>query len=204
MLSKQYDISTKEALDILIREKLELSQVKTMNIQIDDFTISQQINDIAAKNNMTLQNFHNALKSQGISPETYRAELKKKMQIDKLYQYILSSKYQPTNDDEALLYYNKNQKEFIRFGSFDVVRFESKDAQDLENILFEVTKNEISDQVNIENVANENAQPNDENAANTGALSENKINENETLSQTNQSVELSENENTNVGEEIAH
>jgi parvulin-like peptidyl-prolyl isomerase len=181
----------------LIREKLELSQIKAMNIQIDDFTLSQQINDIASKNNMTLQNFHSALKSQGISPETYRSELKKKLQTDKLYQYILSSRYQPTNDDEALLYYNKNPKEFIRFDSFDVVRFESKNARDLENIVFETTQNQTFEQAGIETATNENAQTNNENATDTDMLSEN-----ETLSQSNQNVQDLENEDANIGKEI--
>jgi hypothetical protein len=133
-LSKQLNIQTKEALDILIRQKLELSQIKFMNIQVSDYDINQQINEIAAKNNLSIQAFYDALKNEGVTSDVYKAELKQKMQQDKLYQYILSSKFQAANEDDLLLYYNKNQHEFTRFESFDVIKFESQDAKDLENI----------------------------------------------------------------------
>jgi hypothetical protein len=152
ILSKQYNISTKEALDLLVRQKLELSQINTMNIQVDDFTLNQQINDIASKNNMSLQSFYNALAAEGISKETYRSELKQKLQRDKLYQYVLSSRFQNVNEDEALLYYNKNPNEFVRFQSFDVVKFESKSAQNLEYI-------DVSSNENIETIESMGADP---------------------------------------------
>ncbi|MDR2635985.1 MAG: hypothetical protein LBC08_04050, partial [Campylobacteraceae bacterium] len=104
-LSKQFDISTKEALEILIQEKLELSQIKQMNIQVDDFMLNQQIEAIAAKNNMSVQNFYSALFKEGISADTYRSELKQRMQRDRLYQYILSSKYENIDEDRLLVYY---------------------------------------------------------------------------------------------------
>lgn len=141
-LSKQFDIQTREALDILIRQKLELSQIKTMNIQVSDYDINQQIGEIAAKNNLSIQAFYNALKNEGIPTDVYKAELKKKMQQDKLYQYVLSSKFQAANEDDLLSYYNENQKEFMRFDSFDVIKFESQDAKDLENIYKKPANNE--------------------------------------------------------------
>jgi parvulin-like peptidyl-prolyl isomerase len=143
-VSKQFDIQVKEALEILIRQKLELSQIKTMNIQISEYDINRQINEIASKNNLGVQAFYNLLKKEGIAVDAYKAELKQKMQQEKLYQYILSSKFQAANEDDLLSYYNKNQKEFTKFESFDVVKFGSKDAGDLENISVNSKENEAS------------------------------------------------------------
>jgi parvulin-like peptidyl-prolyl isomerase len=141
-LSKQFDIQTKEALNILIRQKLELSQIKTMGIQVSDYDVNQQINEIAAKNNLSVQAFYNVLKNEGITPDIYKAELKQKMQQEKLYQYVLSSKFQAVSEDELLLYYNKNQQEFTRFDSFDVIKFESQNAKGLENIFVKAKSSE--------------------------------------------------------------
>ncbi|MDR1615257.1 MAG: hypothetical protein LBS26_06825 [Campylobacteraceae bacterium] len=136
-LSNQYNIPTKEALDILIRQKLELLQIKQMNIQVDDFTLNQQIEQIAEKNNMSVQNFYKLLLSEGISADIYRSELKQKMQRDKLYQYIISGKYENIGEDQLLVYYNNNPKEFVKFESFDVIKLEGDNAQNLADISYE-------------------------------------------------------------------
>jgi DNA-binding phage protein len=163
-LSKQFNMQTREALDILIREKLELSQIKAMNIQVSDYDINQQMNEIAAKNNLSVQAFYKALSNEGITSDTYKAELKRKMQQEKLYQYVLSSKFQAANEDEFLLYYNKNKKEFTRFESFDVVRFESQNAQDLEDISVKSKNSEESTQADIKQIQ-DNAMQIDESAS---------------------------------------
>ncbi|MDR0665967.1 MAG: hypothetical protein LBF71_01005 [Campylobacteraceae bacterium] len=139
-LSKQFDIPTREALDVLIREKLELSQIKQMNIQIDDFILNQQIEAIAAKNNMNVQNFYSALLREGISVDAYRSELKQKLQRDRLYQYILSSKYENIDEDKLLIYYNNNPMEFTKFESFDVVKIEGENADDIAAVFYDDQK----------------------------------------------------------------
>jgi hypothetical protein len=102
-----------------------------MNIQVDDFTLNQQVETIAAKNNMSVQDFYRVLLSEGISADAYRLELKQNMQREKLYQYIISGKYEVIDEDQLLVYYNNNPKEFLRFESFDVIKLESADAQNL-------------------------------------------------------------------------
>jgi parvulin-like peptidyl-prolyl isomerase len=141
-LSKQYNISSKEALDILVRQKLELSQIKQMNIQVDDFALNQQIEAIAAKNGVSVQEFYRLLLGEGLSADAYRMELKQTMQREKLYQYIMSGKYQSIEDDHLLAYYNANPEEFKRYESFDVIKFESYDDQNLVNISNESADNQ--------------------------------------------------------------
>jgi parvulin-like peptidyl-prolyl isomerase len=159
-LSSQYDIPTKEALEILIRQKLEVSQIKQMNIQVDDFVLNQQIETIAAKNNMTIQSFYGALLREGVSADAYRAELKQKMQRDRLYQYILSSKYENIDEDKLLVYYNNNPVEFTRFESFEVVKFESADAEELAELLYGKDGQADENQTDANEVATDEAAAN--------------------------------------------
>jgi parvulin-like peptidyl-prolyl isomerase len=132
--SKQYNVEPRNAVDLLVRQKLELSQIKNMNIEISDFDIEQQINQIATRNNMSTQGFLSALAAQGINAQEYRNDVKLKMQRDKLYQYIVRDKFQAFNKDDVLDYYNKNQHEFTRVESFDVTRFQSKNVDSLKNL----------------------------------------------------------------------
>ncbi|MDR1007696.1 MAG: hypothetical protein LBL65_03930 [Campylobacteraceae bacterium] len=158
-LSKQFDIPTREALEVLIREKLELSQIKQMNIQVDDFVLNQQIEAIAAKNNMSVQSFYGALFREGVLADTYRSELKQKLQRDRLYQYILSSKYENIDEDKLLVYYNNNLIEFTRFESFDVVKIEGANADDIAAVFYDdkADKNptDAAAKIGDENLTNE-------------------------------------------------
>jgi hypothetical protein len=159
-LSKQYNISSKEALDILVRQKLELSQIKQMNIQVDDFALNQQIEAIAAKNNLSVQEFYRLLLGEGISADAYRLELRQTMQREKLYQYIMSSKYQNIEDGQLLAYYNNNPEEFKRYESFDVIKFESNDDKSLANASHESAAADNNQTIKLSNetifAANEN------------------------------------------------
>jgi hypothetical protein len=172
-LSKQYNISSKEALDILIRQKLELSQIKQMNIQVDDFALNQQIEAIAAKNNMGIQEFYRLLLSEGISADTYRLELKQTMQREKLYQYIMSNKYQNIEEEQLLFYYNNNPEEFKRYESFDVVKFESDNDKNLINVSYESAAADNNQTIRL---SNEKIFSADENPNIIVALSMTKIN----------------------------
>ncbi|MDR0762653.1 MAG: hypothetical protein LBF13_06360 [Campylobacteraceae bacterium] len=148
-LSKQFNIPTREALEALIMEKLELSQIKQMNIQVDDFVLNQQIEAIATKNNMSVQNFYSALLREGIPADTYRSELKQKLQRDKLYQYILSSKYENIDEDKLLVYYNNNPIEFTRFESFDVIKIEGANADDIAAVFYDDKKTDEAQTDNL-------------------------------------------------------
>lgn len=132
--SKQYNVEPKNAIDLIVRQKLELMQIKNMRIDVSSFDIDEQINQIATRNNMSTQGFYNALTAQGISVSEYKNDLKLKMQRDKLYQYIIRERLQAFNKNDVLDYYNKNQNEFTRVESFDVTRFQSKDFDKLKNL----------------------------------------------------------------------
>ncbi|MDR2100482.1 MAG: hypothetical protein LBP40_06640 [Campylobacteraceae bacterium] len=163
-LSKKYNISSDEALDVLIREKLELSQIKQMNIQVDDFALNRQVEAIAAKNSLSVQEFYRLLLTEGVSADAYRLELRQSMQREKLYQYILSSKYQNIEEEQLLAYYKNNPEEFRRFESFDVIKFESAEVEALANVSVNMNMNisneSVQDNASI-NISNETTQSND-------------------------------------------
>ena len=129
--SQRFQISKKEALDILVRQKLEDSEIKKQGISVDGFEIDQHIDKLAINNQMSTYDFLNMLRSKNIDTLEYKEEIKKKLQRDKLYQKIVRDKMKQLSDGELLAYYNENQNEFSQAASFDVSIYSSANQQSL-------------------------------------------------------------------------
>ena len=56
-------VSTKESLDVLIRQKLEDAQIKKLNISASDFEVESYIKKLATKNGISEFKFFEMLKS---------------------------------------------------------------------------------------------------------------------------------------------
>lgn len=132
--SGRFNISKKEALDILVRQKLEESEIKKLNIGVDSFEVDQYIENIAISNNVSQFDFFNMLKSKNIDVVEYKEDVKSKIKRDKLYKKIVSNKMQQMGDSELLAYYNDNLGEFSQASSFDVTVYTSNNQQNLTSI----------------------------------------------------------------------
>ena len=129
--SQRFNISKKESLDILVRQKLEDSEIKKLGISIDNFEVDQYIENLAISNNMSQYDFLNMISSKNINISEYKEDLKKKLQRDKLYKKIVSTKMQQMGDGELQAYYNENLNEFSQAAAFDVTIYTSTNQQSL-------------------------------------------------------------------------
>ena len=129
--SQRFNISKKESLDILVRQKLEDSEIKKLGITVDNFEIDQYIENLAISNNMNQYDFLNMIRSKNIEISEYKEDLKKKLQRDKLYKKIVSTKMQQMSDGELQAYYNDNLNEFSQASAFDVTIYTSANQQSL-------------------------------------------------------------------------
>lgn len=132
--SQRFKISKKEALDILVRQKLEDSEIKKQNIDVDGFEVDQYIEKLAINNQMNQYDFLNMLRSKNIDISEYKEEIKKKLQRDKLYQKIVHNKMKQLSDGELQAYYNENLNEFSQAAAFDVTIYTSANQQSLASI----------------------------------------------------------------------
>ncbi|MBV5279254.1 MAG: peptidyl-prolyl cis-trans isomerase [Campylobacteraceae bacterium] len=132
--SGRFNISKKEALDILVRQKLEESEIKKLNISVDAFEVDQYIENLAISNNVSQFDFLNMIKSKNIDVAEYKEDVKSKIKRDKLYKKIVSNKMQQMGDSELLAYYNDNLGEFSQASSFDVTVYTSNNQQNLTSI----------------------------------------------------------------------
>lgn len=130
----RFNLSKKEALDILVRQKLEDSEIKKLAISVDNFEVDQYIENLAISNNMNQYDFLEMLRSKNINVTEYKDDLKKKLQRDKLYKKIISTKMQQSNENELRAYYDDNQGEFSQATAFDVTIYTSADQQALQSL----------------------------------------------------------------------
>ncbi len=129
--SQKYKVSKKESLEILVRQKLEQSQIKKLGITADIFEVDNYIDNLASKNNMSQYEFLNMLKSKDIKITDYKKELKNKIKTDKLYQTIYRDKIKGIEESELKKFYDDNQEEFKLAGSFDVNIYTAQNPNDL-------------------------------------------------------------------------
>ncbi|MCD8477464.1 MAG: SurA N-terminal domain-containing protein [Sulfurospirillum sp.] len=129
--SQRFNLSKKEALDILVQQKLEESEIKKLGINIENFEVDQYIEKLAANNSMSQTDFIAMLKSKNIDIYEYKDELKNKLKRDKLYQKIVSTKLQQMGDGELKAYYNENLHEFSQASGFDVTIYTSANQESL-------------------------------------------------------------------------
>ncbi|MEA1880425.1 MAG: peptidylprolyl isomerase [Campylobacterota bacterium] len=109
-VKKQLSLSKKEAIDILIQDRLQKFAMK--DIVIEETLIDKKIENIAAQNSVTIKKMQKILKQQGTSWTQYRESIDESLKKEKFYQdKVIASIPEPT-EDEIKLFYNKHKKSF--------------------------------------------------------------------------------------------
>ncbi len=129
--TQTHHISQDQAIDFLIAQRLKIQEIQRLNIKIDDMRIEQEIEAIAAQNQMTYQQFVSALYREGIEFGTYKKQLKDQIETRELMRNVLLSA-DISNEDKMREYYNTHKDEFIAPTHVQTIRYVSKDPQLLE------------------------------------------------------------------------
>jgi len=78
------DILIKQVLERMIMVKLQTQFAERTGIKVDDETLNQTINRIAAENNLSLSQFRNILEKDGINYENFREDIRNEITITQL------------------------------------------------------------------------------------------------------------------------
>jgi hypothetical protein len=154
-----YKVSVDEAIDLLIQQRLEESEIKRLGIVVDDFDVKEEIKKIASSNSLSVFDFLDMLKSRGIDKDDYEKELKEKLKKQMLYRKIVSQRAQRPSDEEMLRYYKNNKDEFSSPELFEVTKYISSSKE----ALLEAIKNPMKkfQEVNVidEKIETKNINP---------------------------------------------
>ena len=105
----------REALEMMIDEKLQIQQGKKMGFEVDDITVDAAIKNIEKKNSLENGQLESMLESEGKSVEAYRNNVRDQILISKITGFELGSRVN-ISKRKIEKYYHDRQKEFWESG----------------------------------------------------------------------------------------
>ena len=94
------DALRRQALDLLIAQKIQLQMAAERGITVDNLAMQQAEENVARQNSLTVAQMHSRLQQEGIPLAAFRADLKKQLTIQKLREAEVDSKVR-VNDLEV-------------------------------------------------------------------------------------------------------
>jgi len=132
-LQKQMGVSKKQAVDLLIQDRLQKSAMKKITIPESD--IDMKITQIAAQNNLTVPKMQKLLKQQGTSWNKYRRSIKESLKKQKFYREKVAATVARPSEDELKLFYENHKKEFIIPRSLSMIEYSAGSEAALKQFL---------------------------------------------------------------------
>lgn len=132
-LMKSSNIDAEKASDILIRKKLEASEIAQRKIEVSSTEVYDDIKQTAAKNNMSVSDFYEAVReSNGLSSTELKEKIREKLLGQKLYAAIAYSNISEPSDSEIEEYFELNREKFAHPSAFSVVIYAAKEKARLQ------------------------------------------------------------------------
>lgn len=124
-------LSKKQALDTLIRKKLEEIEIKKRDIGVSEDEVYDEIRRLAAANKMSIAQFYDVVReSNGLDSSQLKEKIKARLLAQKLYQSIAMSKMKEPSENEIKEYFKLHKSEFVHPAFFDVTIYTAP-SQDL-------------------------------------------------------------------------
>ena len=125
--------SVKQAVDRLIRTKLESIEAKKRQISVSNQEVLNDLKQMAGQNNMTLAQLYEAMSSaRNLSESQTKTKTREKLLKQKLFNAIAMSEMEEPTDEEVEEYYNLHLKEYQMPKSIDTVVYSSQNREALQ------------------------------------------------------------------------
>ena len=131
----KFKLNKKDALDLLILNKLKENEIKRLNIKVSDSDVDNEINNIILSNKITKDILKNSLKSRGVEFEDYKKELKEIILDRELIRKILQSNTNIASESELKKFYTQNEDKFSIPLKIKVTTYISNNELDLQKVL---------------------------------------------------------------------
>jgi peptidyl-prolyl cis-trans isomerase SurA len=86
------DVLKKQLLDRLILRNIQLQMAKRGSIRVDDETLNRTVENIAAQNRMSLEQFRQTLAREGLDYEDFRENMREEITVNRLQQRQVTSR----------------------------------------------------------------------------------------------------------------
>ena len=126
-------IDAKKASDILIRKRLEELETQERKITVNSSEVYDDIKKTAARNNLNISEFYEAVReSNGLSSTELKEKVKYKLLSQKLYSAIAYSSVSQPSETEVQEYYEMHKDSYKHPSSFTVIIYGAKDKARLQ------------------------------------------------------------------------
>lgn len=105
----------KEALDMIIEEKLQLQAGKKLGFIVDEESIDAAVRDISQKNGLVEGQLQAMLEREGRTLSSYRNNIRDQIMVSKIARFEIGNRVK-VSDKDIDQYYNAHQKEFWEDG----------------------------------------------------------------------------------------
>ena len=128
----QLQTSEANALNLLIRDRLETAQIKNLKIEASDYELNQRLQKIASESGMSVSDLRSAVLSKGGDYAQFKDDVAKTIKQEKLYQSIFAEAKINISENTARAYFEQNRDLFAHFTDASVTRYVASSAQLLE------------------------------------------------------------------------
>lgn len=128
----QLQTSETNALNLLIRDRLETAQIKNLKIEASDYELNQRLQKIASESGMSTSDLRSAVLSKGGDYAQFKDDVAKTIKQEKLYQSIFAEAKINISENAARAYFEQNRDLFAHFTDASVTRYVASSAQLLE------------------------------------------------------------------------
>ena len=128
----QLQTSEANALNLLIRDRLETAQIKNLKIEASDYELNQRLQKIASESSMSVSDLRSAVLSKGGDYAQFKDDVAKTIKQEKLYQSIFADAKINISENAARAYFEQNRDLFAHFTDASVTRYVASSAQLLE------------------------------------------------------------------------
>tara|TARA_B100000686_G_scaffold165200_2_gene172854 strand:+ start:756 stop:1979 length:1224 start_codon:yes stop_codon:yes gene_type:complete len=109
----------REALEMIINEKLQLQQAKKMGFEVDNSSVEAALKNIERQNGLQEGQLEQMLDAEGASIETYKERIRDQIIVSKVKNFELGSRLN-VSDKRIVKYYHDHQKDFWESGKSKV------------------------------------------------------------------------------------
>lgn len=128
-------MSKEEAIELLIKEKLQDEEVARYNLSASDIEIDEELQSIAMRNNQSVESMRMMLMEQGIDFDYYRLDVKRRVLQKKLYSHIVSDNIELADDNELRRYYEQHRLDFVIPTHVHIVRYSASSRELLDTMV---------------------------------------------------------------------
>ena len=128
----QLQTNEANALNLLIRDRLETAQIKNLKIEASDYELNQRLQKIASESGMSVSDLRSAVLSKGGDYAQFKDDVAKTIKQEKLYQSIFADAKINISENAARAYFEQNRDLFAHFTDVSVTRYVAPSMQLLE------------------------------------------------------------------------